>query len=59
MINTPGHPIKSVIGMPGDRVVCCEDDGRLTINGYPLDETGCLYVNPDGAQVNPPGSGSR
>lgn len=38
------HLIKRVIGMPGDQVVCCDDQGRLTINGTPLDET---YL-PDG-----------
>lgn len=33
------HLIKRVIGMPGDRVACCDADGRLTVNGVPLDET--------------------
>jgi len=51
--STPGHLIKRVIGLPGDRVVCCDADGRLTVNGYPLDETSYLYVNPDGSQVAP------
>lgn len=31
------HLIKRVIGVPGDTVECC-DDGRLTVNGVPLDE---------------------
>lgn len=30
--------IKRVIGVPGDTVACCDDDGRLTLNGQPLDE---------------------
>jgi signal peptidase I len=51
--STPGHLIKRVIGMPGDRVVCCDADGRLTVNGQPLDETSYLYINPDGTQVAP------
>lgn len=51
--STPGHLIKRVIGMPGDRVVCCDPDGRVTVNGYALDETSYLYVNPDGTQVTP------
>jgi len=51
--STPGHLIKRVIGLPGDRVVCCDSDGRLTVNGYPLDETSYLYTSPDGTQVNP------
>ncbi|HUR72798.1 MAG TPA: signal peptidase I, partial [Sporichthya sp.] len=33
--------IKRVIGVPGDKVVCCTD-GRITVNGVPLDE-GYLY----------------
>jgi signal peptidase I len=30
--------IKRVIGLPGDRVVCCDAGGRLTVNGTPLAE---------------------
>ncbi len=48
-----GHLIKRVIGMPGDKVVCCDDQGRITVNGYPLDETSYLYTSPDGTQVAP------
>jgi signal peptidase I len=33
------HLIKRIIGMPGDHVVCCDEDGRLTVNGKPVDET--------------------
>jgi len=33
------HLIKRVIGLPGDHVVCCDSDQRLTINGAPLKET--------------------
>ena len=51
--STPGHLIKRVIGMPGDRVICCDDEGRLTVNGYPLDEASYLYVGSDGTQVTP------
>ncbi len=51
--STPGHLIKRVIGLPGDKVVCCVGQGRLTVNGYPLDETAHLYVNPDGTRVAP------
>ncbi len=32
------HLVKRVIGLPGDRVVCCNDLGQLSINGVPLDE---------------------
>lgn len=40
--------IKRVIGVGGDRVVCCDADGRITVNGVPLDEEAYLYRN------NPP-----
>jgi signal peptidase I len=30
--------IKRVIGVPGDRIVCCDDQQRLVVNGQPLDE---------------------
>ncbi|HEX3611875.1 MAG TPA: signal peptidase I [Sporichthyaceae bacterium] len=30
--------IKRVIGVPGDRVQCCDDQGRLLINGVPVSE---------------------
>ena len=45
--STPGHLIKRVIGMPGDKVVCCTGKGRITVNGYPLDERSYLYTDPD------------
>ena len=27
-----------MIGLPGDRVMCCDKQGRITVNGIPLDE---------------------
>lgn len=30
--------IKRVVGIPGDRVLCCDQQGRVTVNGRPLDE---------------------
>jgi signal peptidase I len=30
--------VKRVIGLPGDHVRCCAQDGRLVVNGVPLDE---------------------
>jgi signal peptidase I len=35
--------IKRVIGVAGDRVACCDAQGRLTVNGTPLDEESYLY----------------
>lgn len=36
---TGGHLVKRVIGVPGDTVECCDDEGRLSVNGYTLDES--------------------
>jgi len=38
--------VKRVIGLPGDRVACCDDVGRLLVNGRPLDEP---YLHPGDA----------
>nr|WP_059011692.1 signal peptidase I [Streptomyces specialis] len=35
--------IKRVIGIGGDRVVCCDDEGRVTVNGEPLNEEDYIY----------------
>ncbi len=35
--------IKRVIGTPGDRVVCCNAQGLVTVNGVPLHEKSYLY----------------
>ncbi len=46
------HLIKRVIGMPGDRVKCCGEDGRITVNGVPLEESAYLFSD-GGSQVAP------
>lgn len=40
-----GHLVKRVIGVGGDRVKCCDKQGRVTVNGTPLDETSYLPKN--------------
>ena len=35
---TGGHLVKRVIGIGGDHVRCCDDQGRVTVNGVPLHE---------------------
>ena len=35
---TGGHLIKRVVGVGGDTIKCCDTDGKLTVNGTPLDE---------------------
>lgn len=38
--------VKRVVGVGGDHVVCCSADGRLTVDGDPLDEP---YLHPGDA----------
>jgi signal peptidase I len=35
--------IKRVIGVPGDHVVCCDGQNRITVNGVPLNEKSYIY----------------
>jgi len=35
--------VKRVIGIPGDHVKCCDAQGRITVNGVPLNEKSYLY----------------
>jgi signal peptidase I len=35
---TGGHLVKRVIGIGGDTVKCCDKQGRVTVNGVPLEE---------------------
>jgi signal peptidase I len=35
---TGGHLVKRVIGVGGDRVMCCDANGRIMVNGSPLYE---------------------
>jgi len=38
-ISTGGDYVRRVIGLPGDRVACCDSDGRVTVDGKALNET--------------------
>jgi signal peptidase I len=42
-----GHLVKRVIGVAGDTIHCCDDEGRLTVNSVAIDEHG--YAQEDGA----------
>lgn len=46
------HLVKRIIGMPGDRVVCCNDLGQLTVNGSAIDETSYLQLPVPGAPAS-------
>lgn len=50
--STQGYLVKRVIGMPGDKVACCDQERRITVNGQPLSED-YLYRMPDGNTVKP------
>jgi signal peptidase I len=51
-----GFLVKRVIGLPGDTVVCCDEEGRLSINGEPLDESG--YIDMSGIDCAGPMTGT-
>ncbi len=42
--DSEGHLIKRVIGVGGDTVACCDDDGRVMVNGVAIDES--TYLRP-------------
>jgi signal peptidase I len=57
--STQTYYIKRVIGLPGDHVICCTN-GKLTVNGVPLDEKSYLFpgASPSAQPFNvtvPPG----
>ncbi len=35
--------VKRVIGLPGERITCCDASGRVTVDGSALDESDYLY----------------
>jgi signal peptidase I len=60
-VSRPGEKdfIKRVIGVPGDRVSCCDPDGRIYVNGKGIDEP---YIHVNSAldvPMNPGTCGSR
>ncbi len=51
---TGGHLVKRVVGIAGDTISCCDDQGRLMVNGVPLDEDAYIAPRPDGVTCNGP-----
>jgi signal peptidase I len=53
-VSQPGEKdfIKRVIGLPGDTVACCDANGRVTVNGSPLDEPYVIDNSPLDAPPN-------
>jgi signal peptidase I len=47
-----GHLVKRVIGVAGDVIHCCDDQGRISVNGQSLDEKS--YARLDGAECYGP-----
>ena len=60
-ISRPGEKdfIKRVIGLPGDRVSCCDPQGRVYVNGKPLDEPYIYNDSPLDLPPNPRVCGPR
>jgi signal peptidase I len=60
-ISRPGERdfIKRVIGLPGDRVSCCDKQGRIIVNGKSIDEPYVLENSDLNAPPNPTECRSR
>ena len=48
---TGGHLVKRVVGVEGDVIECCDEQGRISVNGTPIDADG--FIEP---QKDPPKS---
>ena len=44
--------VKRVMGIGGDRIICCDDSGRVTVNGVALNEDAYLYPDAQPSQVS-------
>jgi len=49
--DSEGHLIKRVVGLGGDTVECCDDDGRILVNGVAVDESAYLRTGDEPSAV--------
>jgi len=49
---TGGHLVKRVIAVGGDRVTCCDAQGRITVNGVALNERSYVKKGSDPSDQN-------
>lgn len=47
----PGNFVKRVVGVSGDRIVCCSGSGEITVNGIPIAENSYLYPGDTPSQL--------
>ncbi len=47
-----GHLVKRVVGVEGDVITCCDDKGRISVNGVPLNEKD--FLQQDGQACDGP-----
>lgn len=50
--NSGDDLVKRVIGLPGDRVVCCSVDGKIRVNGYAIDESQYMVGSTEGVKFD-------
>ena len=44
---TGGHLVKRVVGVAGDTITCCDKQGRILVNGEPIDDDDFIRPQPD------------
>ena len=49
-----GHLVKRVVGVAGDVITCCDEQGRILVNGKPVDEDGFIATRPPGITCDGP-----
>ncbi|WP_137293437.1 signal peptidase I [Nocardioides dongxiaopingii] len=52
LLPSGGHLVKRVVGVAGDTVTCCDEQGRILVNGVPVDEDGYVAERPAGRSAD-------